>query len=134
MMTGGCSKGLANGKVCVYVILSSIVVSEIIVPSSSFIYQQDKNDYNNKRIPLVRYLMGKGNQTKYLLTNKVLSETINQHKSRITKKQRLSDNDPIRKGSGKSCLMTTMRCFIQTQRFKACSISSYPDNKRQLQR
>jgi hypothetical protein len=35
---------------------------------SSFIYQQDKNDYNNKRILLEQYSTGKGNETKYQLT------------------------------------------------------------------
>jgi hypothetical protein len=70
MMPGGCSVVWTIRKVCVHVLLSSIVVSEMIVPSSSFFYQQDKNDYNNKRIPFDQYSMGKSNWMKYLLTNK----------------------------------------------------------------
>jgi hypothetical protein len=69
-MIGGSSVVGFIGKVCIYVTLSSLVVSEIIVPSLSFIYQQDKNDYNNIRIPLEQYSTGKSNRTKYQLTNK----------------------------------------------------------------
>jgi hypothetical protein len=76
-------------KVCIYALLSSLVVSVIVYPLMSFIYQQDKNDYNNKKIPLVRYSTEKGNGTEYRLTNKVLLKTINQHKSRITRKQKV---------------------------------------------
>jgi hypothetical protein len=85
------------------VILSSLVVFEILVPSSSFIYQQDKNDYNNKRITLEQYSMGKGNQIKYRLTNKSAvknnrpaQEKSSDQETKGQTKMILSDEDPVK--------------------------------------
>jgi hypothetical protein len=42
------SNDAGKEKVCVYALLSSLVVS-VIVYRMLLIYQQDKNDYNNKK-------------------------------------------------------------------------------------
>jgi hypothetical protein len=52
-LTVVCSEDAGKEKICVYTLLSLLVVSVIVYPLMSFISQQDKNDYNNKRIPLV---------------------------------------------------------------------------------
>jgi hypothetical protein len=53
-----------------------------------FIYQHDKNNYNNKKNTVRTVLIEKGNQTKYQLANKSVGETtINPHKKNQTTRQ-----------------------------------------------